>query len=322
MYLQDINAPESGRTVSQMYQRLITDKHVLGETLHLSKDGRKIPVEINANLFELNGGQFVLSVARDITERKMAEANIQNQLQRLEALHTIDSAISSRLPLPALLTIILDQVVNHLSVKAADILLFDPEKRVLVYGQSKNFMKTRMDRPVIRLGEGLAGRIVAERCTMRVADLWNAQFTRKEQAQKEGFVSYQGAPLISKGKVLGVLEVFNNGELEDDPSWMRYFDTLAGQAAIAIEDSYMDEDLIRANQVLTQAYEETIEGWAHALDLRDHETEGHSRRVTDLSLRLSKAMGFRRKNWCTSARGAAARYREDGRAGSNPAQTG
>ena len=43
------------------------------------------------------------------------------------------------------------------------------------------------------------------------------------------------------------------------------------------------------NRELSQAYDATIEGWSRALDLRDKETEGHSRRVTDLTLRLADA---------------------------------
>jgi response regulator RpfG family c-di-GMP phosphodiesterase len=43
---------------------------------------------------------------------------------------------------------------------------------------------------------------------------------------------------------------------------------------------------------LAAAYEATLEGWARALDLRDRETEGHSRRVTDLTVRLARAMGI------------------------------
>jgi putative nucleotidyltransferase with HDIG domain len=42
---------------------------------------------------------------------------------------------------------------------------------------------------------------------------------------------------------------------------------------------------------LTHAYDATIEGWSHAMDLRDKETEGHTLRVTDLTLRLARAMG-------------------------------
>jgi cyclic di-GMP phosphodiesterase len=47
-----------------------------------------------------------------------------------------------------------------------------------------------------------------------------------------------------------------------------------------------------ANTQLLSAYEATIEGWSHALDLRDRETEGHSRRVTQLTVRLAQALGI------------------------------
>jgi PAS domain S-box-containing protein len=43
---------------------------------------------------------------------------------------------------------------------------------------------------------------------------------------------------------------------------------------------------------LMRAYDATIEGWAHALDLRDKETEGHSRRVTEMTVRVAQAMGL------------------------------
>jgi putative two-component system response regulator len=42
---------------------------------------------------------------------------------------------------------------------------------------------------------------------------------------------------------------------------------------------------------LQRAYDETIEGWSRAVDLRDKETEGHSRRVTEMTLKLARAFG-------------------------------
>src|SRR5512138_316126 len=48
--------------------------------------------------------------------------------------------------------------------------------------------------------------------------------------------------------------------------------------------------LQEANTHLLSAYEATIEGWSHALDLRDRETEGHSERVTELTVKLAKAL--------------------------------
>jgi putative two-component system response regulator len=51
------------------------------------------------------------------------------------------------------------------------------------------------------------------------------------------------------------------------------------------------EKLQKAHESLLDAYSATIAGWSHAMDLRDRETEGHSRRVTDLTLKLAKAYG-------------------------------
>ena len=55
---------------------------------------------------------------------------------------------------------------------------------------------------------------------------------------------------------------------------------------------------------LAAAYEATLEGWARALDLRERETEGHSRRVTDLTVRLARTMGFSEADCVHIRRGA------------------
>jgi putative two-component system response regulator len=50
--------------------------------------------------------------------------------------------------------------------------------------------------------------------------------------------------------------------------------------------------LREANAQLLSAYEATIEGWSHAMDLRDRETEGHSQRVTQFTVKMSQALGL------------------------------
>ncbi len=66
---------------------------------------------------------------------------------------------------------------------------------------------------------------------------------------------------------------------------------LADQAAIAIENTTLFAELQHANKELSQAYDSTIEGWSHALDLRDKETEGHAQRVTEMTVTLARALG-------------------------------
>ena len=89
---------------------------------------------------------------------------------------------------------------------------------------------------------------------------------------------------------MGVLEIFHRSKLEPDPEWMDYFKTLAGQAAIMIDNAKMFDGLQHSNIELRLAYDATIEGWSRAMDLRDKETEGHTQRVTEMSIRLAQAM--------------------------------
>ncbi len=140
----------------------------------------------------------------------------------------------------------------------------------------------------------MAGRAAQQKQIVHVRDLRVDPQTlvNASSLAKEGFVSYYAAPLISQGKVKGVLEIFHRTILDSDKEWFDFLEALAGQAAIAIESTTLFQDLQRTNDELSQAYDSTIEGWSHALDLRDKETEGHTRRVTELTLELARVFGF------------------------------
>ena len=97
-------------------------------------------------------------------------------------------------------------------------------------------------------------------------------------------------PLISKGEVKGVMTVFHRKDFTPNPAWSSFLGTLAGQAAIAMDITQMFDSLQRANMELSLAYEATIEGWSQAMDLRDKETEGHSQRVTEMTIQMGKAL--------------------------------
>lgn len=64
------------------------------------------------------------------------------------------------------------------------------------------------------------------------------------------------------------------------------------------------KDLQTSNRELQESYETTLEGWSRALDLRDRETEGHTLRVTELTLRIASLMGFTQEQLIHVRRGA------------------
>jgi HD-GYP domain-containing protein (c-di-GMP phosphodiesterase class II) len=105
-------------------------------------------------------------------------------------------------------------------------------------------------------------------------------------------VAYFGIPLIAKGQIKGVLEIFHRTPISPDGDWVNFLETLAGQAAVGIDSAQSFEELQRSNINLSLAYDATIEGWSRAMDLRDKETEGHTQRVADMTVQLARAMGL------------------------------
>ncbi|MFM8368200.1 MAG: HD domain-containing phosphohydrolase [Chloroflexota bacterium] len=65
-----------------------------------------------------------------------------------------------------------------------------------------------------------------------------------------------------------------------------------------------EEALQLAHNQLRDAYERTIEGWVRALDLRDRETEGHTQRVTEITIKVAKQLGFNEEELSHIKRGA------------------
>jgi HD-GYP domain-containing protein (c-di-GMP phosphodiesterase class II) len=158
----------------------------------------------------------------------------------------------------------------------------------------------------LRLGQGFAGQVALEQRVVHVSNLDEMQsgFSHSPEFRSERFVSYIGIPLIAKGNIIGVLEIYHRRPLEPGVEWMAFLDTLAGQAAIAIDNIRLFEDLQSSNLQLRQAYDATIEGWAQALELRDSETEGHSRRAVELTMELARKMGIQESQLAHIRRGA------------------
>lgn len=68
--------------------------------------------------------------------------------------------------------------------------------------------------------------------------------------------------------------------------------------------SKSEEETRKANNALALAYDSTIEGWGKALELRDQETEGHTQRVTEMTMRLCRALGMDEESCIQARRGA------------------
>ena len=260
------------------------------------RDGEHTWVLVNAYP-EFGSGERLRQVVvmfTDISNIKFAEEKIQRNLEHLTALVEIDRAINFSFELNLSLTTLLTHVIVQSGVDAADVLLFNPASRTLEYVAGRGFHTNAIEHARQPLGEGYAGRAAQERTIVHIPDLAKEHdsFLRGILLAGEDFVGYYGVPLIAKGQVMGVLEVFQRTRLVRDEEWLDFLKALAAQAAIAIDNVTLFDNLQRSNAELAHAYDATIEGWSRALELRDNETEGHTQRSADLTVRLARLFGL------------------------------
>lgn len=281
--------------------------HFVDDEVFWKKDGASFPVEYTSTpILENSTLSGAVVTFRDITRRRHMERQIQQQLHRLAALRDIDMAITSSLDLRVSTKIILDEVIKQLGVDAAAILLLNPHKQTLEYAGSRGFRTNALRHTNLRMGQGYAGQAALERRTIRIPNLSvkETDFARAPLLAEEGFMEYFSVPLISKGHVKGVLEIFHRSPLNPDQEWMDFMEAVGTQTAIAVDNAEMFTNLERSNTELLLAYDTTLEGWSRALDYRDKETEGHSQRVTELTIKIARTMGLSEEEMIHVRRGA------------------
>lgn len=251
-----------------------------------SRSQHEIPPTIRQAL------EIIAAQAGGVIARIMLLEQTERRLKRVQALRNVEHAITACFDLDLTLNILLNHVTDHLNVDAAIILLLNQQTRMLEYAAGLGIHTPEMQQTRLALGEGYAGRVALERCVVSVPDVrYEGDGIRTPLIESEGLVAYFGMPLIAKGQVKGVLELFHRAPMMPDQEWLDFLQTLSGKAALALDNAEMFEQLQQSNEELMHAYDTTIEGWARALELRDAETEGHSRRVTALTLQLAQAMG-------------------------------
>jgi putative nucleotidyltransferase with HDIG domain len=270
-------------------------------TIREYRESREQVSEVNEVLVAKN-----TELETEVAARRKAEQNAQKRLNHLDILHTIDLMITSNQDLKMTMRIFLEQIVPQLTVDAASVLLLNPHTQTLAYGSGIGFTTMRIRESKVRLGEGPAGIAAMERRMIRIGEIEKQEidFVRKALIAEEGFRSYCVVPLIAKGQVKGVLEIYNRDRFMPDQEMVEFFQALAAQAAIAIDNATMFNELQTSNTELVIAYDSTIEGWGKALSLRDRETEGHTQRVTEITLRIAQAYGMNEKELVHVRRGA------------------
>jgi signal transduction histidine kinase len=220
-----------------------------GEVLGALCAGRRAdPAARNFTAGELRLLASLGDLAASALQRATFHEQMRQRVERLTALREIDVAITSSLDLNDTLNLVLQHVTAQLAVDAADVLLLNPEAGTLDYAAARGFRTQALQHTHLPLGEGNAGRAAFERRVLHIPDLRTAggDFARAPLLAREDFVAYYALPLIAKGHVRGVLEIFHRAPLQPDTEWLEFLQSLGAQAAIALDNAVLFQDLQRS----------------------------------------------------------------------------
>ncbi|MBE0685397.1 MAG: GAF domain-containing protein, partial [Anaerolineaceae bacterium] len=233
-------------------------------------------------------------IAAYAIQREALNEQKERQLERLNTLREIDRMIVGNFDLSSTMHFLISQIAVQLKVDAVDILLTNENSSLISYEMGIGFYQSKARETMATFNLGPAEWVIINNQPIFLPDIklskWESFF---QNIAVEKFTSYYAVPLNSKGRCLGVLEVFRRFVKNDDVEWEEFLGALAQQTAIAIENGQLLDKLTRANREMSFAYDRTIEGWARALDIRDRITGEHSQKVKEWTLILAQAMGIR-----------------------------
>lgn len=121
---------------------------------------------------------------------------------------------------------------------------------------------------------------------------------------QDGFRSYLALPLVGHNDFLGILEVVWRTPQVLQVASVDFLERMAEHIAFTMERTSILRDLRHRNKELASTYNAMIEGLSRALELRDLETEGHTRRVSVLMMRFVEHMQIPPDQWDAIRQGA------------------
>ncbi|HET7145414.1 MAG TPA: HD domain-containing phosphohydrolase [Anaerolineales bacterium] len=262
-------------------------------------DVNKLLMKAMTDLARINDGQTSL-VLRDLTQVTSSIKNLKNGIigyldenqKHVMALVGVGSVINSSLGLKQVLEEVMDRLIALMGAERGFLMLREPSGELNVR-IARGIDREDLNKEAFAVSNTIVRRAIETGEAILTTNAQNdPRFGGQDSVAAYHLLSILCAPLKIKDDLIGVIYVdnrahsgiFRTGDLG-------LISAFANQAAVAIDNASLFDDLQESNAELEIAYQATLEGWVRALDLRDKETEGHTKRVTMLTRRLAQEVG-------------------------------
>ncbi len=210
--------------------------------------------------------------------------------KQIAALSRITQAVSSNLLLEDILRLIVMVLAEVMDSKICSLMLVDEKKQELVVRATQSISAEYNQKPNLKIGAGIAGRVVEEGKSLCVLDVRrDPRYRNTDIAIKEGLCSLLSVPLMVRGKVIGVLNCYTQAIHNFTEPEIAIVATVAAEAAMVIEQHGL---LARSRSIQEELETRKLVERAKDMLSRDAQISGEEayRRMQKQSMNARKSM--------------------------------
>jgi HD-GYP domain-containing protein (c-di-GMP phosphodiesterase class II)/HAMP domain-containing protein len=235
--------------------------------------------------------QTLMNQAAVAIENAQLYEKTEWHVRELSAVHNMSQAFTSTLDYQEVISVVAQRVGNPIGAQFASVLLPDDNGRhlniVASYNLSAEYVWTINKKRRIPVGVGPLGMAFTKQMPFKVTNTQmdqNYEFWR-HVASVQGYSSLIALPLLSKGESIGVICIYFAEPREFKQDEIELLTTASNEAAIAIENARIYENL-------EDAFVGTIRSLAETIDAKDTYTRGHSEQVSLYAEAIARGLGL------------------------------
>ena len=246
----EISAPETASRIPDYNARLERDEQVFLEIVVVRRDGTTLPMELNSRLIEYAGGTAVLSIARDITQRKRSEEALERRAAQLALLSDVGRQIAAILGLEQVLARAAQLVHDNFGYHHVALFVRDDKHQELVMKAiAGDFVSLFPIDHRVPSGQGMVGWVADHGERLLANDVETEGHYVNFYPELIPTRSELSVPIRVGDQTVGVFDVQSPSVNAFDENDVRVMETLADQIAVAMSNAQLCEEAQEARRV-------------------------------------------------------------------------
>jgi signal transduction protein with GAF and PtsI domain len=177
--------------------------------------------------------------------------DVLKKARRLDLLSEVSRTIVSDYYLKEILQLIVTMTAKVMDSKICSIMLLDEKRDELVISATQSLSEDYVNKPNLKVGQSVSGQVVKEKKPFTILNVTKEPgYMFPDVAKKEGVVSMLSVPMMIKDRAIGVINSYTKSEHRFTKEEIDILQTVANQAAVAIENTRLDQEILAAKEAL------------------------------------------------------------------------